>query len=173
MSHGKRRKQRITSDSNVVISAIVFDAFGTLMRISRRTNPYRELVREGRRQGVVLKPDSLHVAITANVSQDGIALTLGVALTPSRREELYRRLKDELSSIEAYVDAVEAISPGHYFSDTLGRVLMIGDSVRCDRDGPRDVGVIGFHLDRSGRGKIQDLVQFARMVIDRNSSQEA
>ncbi|WP_337993888.1 HAD family hydrolase [Pseudomonas putida] len=232
MSHGNSRKQRVTSDSNAVISGVVFDAFGTIVRISRRTNPYRELIREGRRQGVELKPDSLHIAMTANLSLDDMALTLGVALTPSRRQELYRRMEVELSSIEPYADAIEAISllsaagiktgicsnlagpygpkvreifphmdgytfsfeagvmkpdpaiyrlicdqmgvePGHYFNDTSGRVLMIGDSQRCDRDGPRDAGVMGFHLDRSGRGKIQDLVQFVRMVIDRNTPQEA
>lgn len=37
-----------------MISAAVFDAFGTVVRIRRRTNPYGALFREGRRQGVML-----------------------------------------------------------------------------------------------------------------------
>lgn len=228
MSHGKGRKQRITSDSNAVISAVVFDAFGTLACISRRTNPYRELLREGRRQGVELTPDSARIAMKANVSLDDMALTFGVSLTPSRREELHHRLEVEVASIEPYPDAVEAISllrsagikigicsnlaspygpkvreifphmdgyafsyevgelkpdpsiyqsicaqmdveSGHYFGDELGRVLMIGDSQRCDRDGPRVVGISGFYLDRTGHGQIHDLVQFAQMVTESNS----
>lgn len=49
-----------------------------------------------------------------------------------------------------------------------GRVVMIGDSRKCDRDGPRAVGIVGYHLDRSGQGKISDLVQFASLVTDHN-----
>lgn len=211
-----------------MISAIVFDAFGTIARIGQRTNPYRELIREGRRQGIALTLDSAHLAMTMNLSFDDLALSLGVSLEPAKREELHRRLVSEISSIEPYPDAVEAISllkeagiktgicsnlaspygprvreifplmdgyafsyevgatkpdpsiyqsicaqmdvePGHYFGDGLGRVLMIGDSQRCDLDGPRVVGISGFYLDRTGHGKIHDLVQFARMVTESNS----
>lgn len=211
-----------------MISGVVFDAFGTVVRIGQRTNPYRELIREGGRQGIALTPESANIAMTTNLSFDDLASSLGISLTPSKREELYRRLEMELSSIEPYPDAVEAMSllrevgiktgvcsnlaspygpkvreifplmdgyafsyevgalkpdpgiyqsicalmdvePGHYFGDELGRVLMIGDSQRCDRDGPRVVGISGFYLDRTGHGKIHDLVQFARMVTESNS----
>lgn len=211
-----------------MISGVVFDAFGTTVRISQRTNPYRELIREGRRQGVELKPDSAHIAMTMNLSLEELASELGVSLTASKRDELHRRLEAEVSSIEPYPDAVEAISflkkhkikagicsnlasaygpkvreifpqmdgyafsfeagvmkpdpsiyrlicdqmnvePGHYFSDNLGKVLMIGDSQSCDQDGPRAVGIAGCYLDRTGRGKIHDLMQFAEMVIAHNA----
>lgn len=211
-----------------MISAVLFDAFGTIVRIGQRTNPYRELIREGRRQGIALTAESANIAMTTNLSFDELASSLGISLTPSKREELHRRLEMELASIEPYHDAVEAISllkeagiktgvcsnlaspygpkvreifphmdgyafsyevgalkpypgiyqsictlmdvePGHYFGDELGRVLMIGDSQRCDRDGPRVVGISGFYLDRTGHGKIHDLIQFARMVTESNS----
>jgi len=42
---------------------------------------------------------------------------------------------------------------GHYLSDNLGKVLMIGDSQRCGQDGPRALGIADFYLDRTGRGK--------------------
>lgn len=45
------------------------------------------------------------------------------------------------------------------------RVMMIGDSQRCDRDGPRGVGIMGFHLQRSGRRGITNLVDFARLIL--------
>lgn len=39
-------------------------------------------------------------------------------------------------------------------------VLMIGDSRRCDADGPRVAGIEGYHLDRSGAGCFCDLLEF-------------
>jgi FMN phosphatase YigB (HAD superfamily) len=224
VGYGKSRNQRITSDFNAMISAVVFDAFGTIVRLTQRTNPYRELIREGRRQGVELKPDSARIAMTMNLSLDELASELDISLTASKRDELHGKLDTEISSIESYPDAVEAISllkshgiktgicsnlaspyghqvreifprmdgyafsyevgamkpdpsiyrllceqmdvePGHYFSEGSGRVVMIGDSQTCDQNGPRAVGIAGFYLDRTGRGKIHDLAQFAELVI--------
>ncbi|HGY9635389.1 hypothetical protein [Pseudomonas sp. NMI4491_12] len=56
------------------------------------------------------------------------------------------------------------VVPGHLFGDAA-QVAMIGDSPHCDRDGPRSVGIKGFHLDRSGTGAIRNLVQFAELVV--------
>lgn len=42
-----------------MISAAVFDAFGTIFRIRQRTNPYGALFREGRRQGGGSHPTAL------------------------------------------------------------------------------------------------------------------
>ncbi|MDN4511977.1 HAD family hydrolase [Pseudomonas sp. 2,4-D] len=56
------------------------------------------------------------------------------------------------------------VVPGHLFGD-VAQVAMIGDSPRCDRDGPRTVGIKGFHLDRSGTGTIRKLVQFVELVV--------
>lgn len=208
------------------VDGVVFDAFGTLLRITQRTNPYYELLREGRRQGMKLASDSIRIAMTTNHSFDEITSHLGVVLTPAERLELNTALRRELSSIQAFPDAEAAITllqtsgvrvgvcsnlaatygtvvrelfpqldgyafsfelgvmkpdpaiyhsicnqigvePGHCFSGERGRVWMIGDSPSCDRDGPREVGILGHHLDRTGRGQIQDLEHFARLVIDR------
>lgn len=45
------------------------------------------------------------------------------------------------------------------------RVVMIGDSLRCDCHGPRSVGISGIHLDRTGRGKINNLLDFAKLIV--------
>lgn len=212
-----------------MINGVVFDAFGTTMRIAQRMNPYRDLIREGRRQGVALTSMTTHIVMTSNLSLDEIASKLGISLTSAKRAKLIHALEMELSSIEPYPDALEAISmlqsagvkvgicsnlaspygpvvrnlfrtidghafsfelgimkpdpdiynaiclqmdvvPGHCFSEKTGRVLMIGDSPRCDRDGPRAVGILGFHLDRSNQCNIHDLVQFAELVLHRNYS---
>jgi FMN phosphatase YigB (HAD superfamily) len=42
---------------------------------------------------------------------------------------------------------------------------MVGDSLRCDCHGPREVGITGIHLDRSKYGGINDLMVFASHVL--------
>ncbi|PYD84431.1 haloacid dehalogenase, partial [Pseudomonas syringae pv. pisi] len=93
-----------------MISGVVFDAFGTIVRIGQRTSPYAALIREGRRQGVAISPGSTSLAMTTNLSFDELALRLGIELSSSKREELNRDLDRELSSIECFPDAVEAVS---------------------------------------------------------------
>lgn len=213
-----------------MISAVVFDAFGTVARISKRTNPFGALLKEGRRQGLALAPDSTRSVMTANLSLDQVADHLGIELSPLKRAELNDLLGQELSCVEPYPDALAAIEclqeagvvigicsnlaqpygpvirkafphvQCHAFSYELGvmkpepsiylamcremgletryaepenaqarsGVVMIGDSRKCDRDGPKTVGIEGYYLDRSGMGQISDLMQFADMIIDHN-----
>ncbi|WP_257605601.1 HAD family hydrolase [Pseudomonas amygdali] len=214
------------------VDGVIFDAFGTVLRIGQRTNPYRNLLREGRRQGLEFAPDSIRIAMTTNHSIYEIASHLGIHLTRAKREELSSVLERELSSIQAFPDAKTAIAllrqagvkvgicsnlaapygpvvrgifpqldgyafsfelgvmkpapaiyqsicsqmevePGHYFSSEHGRVLMIGDSEKCDQYGPRSIGVMGLHLNRNGQGPINDLQQFAELVIDQNRQFES
>ncbi|MBA1278809.1 HAD family hydrolase [Stutzerimonas stutzeri] len=56
------------------------------------------------------------------------------------------------------------IEAGHWF-DSHGRVLMLGDSRQCDRDGPREVGVMGYLLGRAGKGDFRNLLEFAKAVV--------
>lgn len=49
------------------------------------------------------------------------------------------------------------------------RVLMIGDSIRCDRDGARAAGLAGFYLRRTGRGDFSNLIEFAESVLKGHS----
>ncbi|KTB88295.1 haloacid dehalogenase [Pseudomonas syringae pv. syringae PD2774] len=207
------------------VEAVIFDVFGTIARIGQRSNPYRQLFREARRQGLLLPSEGICGAMTLDLSFNDFALHLEIELTPSQREKLNSDLQQELASVETFPDAVAAIrmlqgagikagvcsnlsapygpvvrrlfprmdgyalsyelgvikpdpsiyqsictqmnvEPGNLFDLEKGRVLMIGDSRRCDQDGPRAVGVMGFLLDRSDRGQINDLRQFAQLVID-------
>ena len=79
-----------------MISAVVFDAFGTVVRVGQRTNPYGALLKEGRRQGLALTPDSTHFVMTANLSFDQVADHLGIELSSSKRAEMNDALGDEL-----------------------------------------------------------------------------
>jgi hypothetical protein len=57
------------------------------------------------------------------------------------------------------------VVPGQLFG-VGAQVAMIGNSPRCDRDGPRAVGIKGLHLERSSARAIRDLVQFAVLVTE-------
>ncbi|MDO7901662.1 HAD family hydrolase [Pseudomonas sp. K1(2024)] len=46
------------------------------------------------------------------------------------------------------------------------RVVMIGDSLRCDQIGPGAVGISGYYLDRKSAGALTNLVQFAQLVLE-------
>jgi len=41
---------------------------------------------------------------------------------------------------------------------------MVGDSLRCDRNAPKEIGVMGYYLSRSGNGDFVNLLDFARAV---------
>ncbi|WP_448108983.1 HAD family hydrolase [Pseudomonas azerbaijanoccidentalis] len=44
------------------------------------------------------------------------------------------------------------------------RVLMIGESPKCDRDGPRQIEIVSYHLNRIGKGRFGDLLAFAHAL---------
>lgn len=46
------------------------------------------------------------------------------------------------------------------------RIAMIGDSIKCDRDGARAAGLAGFHLSRSGKGDFSNLIDFAECILE-------
>ncbi|UXH38766.1 HAD family hydrolase [Pseudomonas promysalinigenes] len=202
----------------------IFDAFGTAVRIGHRTNPYRQLLREGIKHGRRPHPGDAHVIMTLNLELHELAEHLGIRLSEPRRVEIESALQAEVDSIEAYPDATQAIAmlqergvvlgicsnlarpygaavkrlfPSidvYAFSFEVGaakpdpriyqallenigarpelsagtaapEVWMIGDSARCDRDGARAVGIEGHFLDRSGASPIQNLEQYAELVL--------
>lgn len=205
------------------ITAVIFDAFGTTVHITRPTHPYRQLLREGRPHGRVPKVDDFRMLMTNELSIGEAACILGIKLTPARLHLLEQAMKEEVASIRAYPDALEAIAilhaagvkvaicsnlakpygmaikqilpdldgygfsyqagvmkpdpiiyretcnllgvqPGNEFGGQ-GRVVMIGDSPRCDRDGPRQVGISGFLLSRGQPNGFSSLVGFAHTIV--------
>ncbi|ORL53298.1 HAD family hydrolase [Pseudomonas putida] len=207
----------------MAITAVIFDVFGTTLRIASPSHPYRQLLREGAKHGRRPTSGDAHKLMTLDAGIREAADYLGIHVTPSRMSEIESDLQREIESIEVFQDALDGITllrqhgiataacsnlaapygpavksllpelnaysfsyelgltkpapviyravcrdlgvvPGHLFGDSA-QVAMIGDSPRCDRDGPRAVGIKGFHLDRSGTGAIRDLLQFAELVV--------
>lgn len=57
------------------------------------------------------------------------------------------------------------LQPGNDFAGQ-GRVVMMGDSPKCDRDGPRLAGIQGFLLRRGDDAGFSDLQQFAGAALN-------
>lgn len=200
------------------VKAVVFDAFGTVVQIQRPLHPFRQILKEGIRQGRRPKPDDIHDLMTQNLSLRAAADKFGIEIDQDKWGVIQRALDEELESIQPYPDGQKAIEllqreglhvgvcsnlampygaavrrlyPGldaYGFSYEIGamkpdpviykatckllgsttsQVAMIGDSQKCDRDGPRALGIKGFFLDRQGGGEraFKDLVTFARFVL--------
>lgn len=203
-------------------TAVVFDVFGTLIRIQEKRNPYLQLLRYARTQGVSPCSNHIQMFMTQELEWKEAADALGIRAGYVKLHGLARLLEEELASMTLYPDAQQAIEllqaagikialcsnlasgygpavrallPGmdaYAFSYEMGalkpnpiiyqsacrdlgvqsgqqlwgdRVVMVGDSIRCDRDGARAAGIAGFHLSREGRGDFSNLVEFAECVL--------
>lgn len=209
----------------VKTSGVIFDVFSTLIKINDRRNPYLQLLRYGRKQGLCLSGEHLRMLMTQELGWQEAADLLRIRAGDVVLRGFAGELQKELASMTLFDDAQEAISmlreagvkiglcsnlasgygltvrellPGldaYAFSYELGvlkpdpliyktvcqelgvvpgmqlegeRVVMIGDSIRCDRDGARAAGLAGFYLGRAGKGDFSNLVEFARLIVEEN-----
>lgn len=207
--------------------AVIFDAFGTILQLRSGVHTYRQLLREGMRNGRRPRFDDVQKIMAFNGGLSACADYLGIQIQPRRLLEIESELDDEVSAIEAFPDAHEAIRflqqhrmrigvcsnlaqpygravrrhfpalDAYTFSYEVGRtkpdpqmysstcealglgvvqvfgnqqVVMIGDSLRCDCHGPRQVGITGIHLERSPPGQISNLMEFAKFVVGTRES---
>lgn len=202
-----------------MVSAVIFDVFGTLLEIRDRQHPYRQMLREGAQQGRLPSRDDLRVLMTFQGGLVAAADLFRIRLTPYKLGKLQVALERELESIRLYQDAQPAIErlrsqgvklglcsnlaqpycaavrkllpgldayalsaelkmmkpdpqmylatcrmlgviPGGRNGDPPHRIFMIGDSPKCDQHGPREIGVGGYLLQRSGSGRFRNLLEF-------------
>ena len=203
------------------VKFILFDAYGTLLRIPRGRHPYRQILKEGIKQGRRPQPDDLRKILTCNLSLGDAAEAFGIKIEPQQMADIEGDLAADLISITPYEDGLQAVEklqaegmrvavasnlaapysqpiqslypsvdafgfsfsigsmkPEPFFYRATcelvgasswdidsGKVLMIGDSEKCDCDGPQAIGIRGFLLSReSGKG-FSTLDEFSDMVL--------
>lgn len=91
-------------------TAVIFDVFGTLIRIQEKRNPYLQLLRYARTQGVSPCSDRIQMFMTRELDWEETAEALGVRAGYVKLHGLARLLDEELASMALYPDAAEAIA---------------------------------------------------------------
>ena len=202
------------------VQAVIFDAFGTIIRIENARHPFRQLLKLGIAQGRRPRPDDASVLMSHPWSLAQAADQFGIDVPPIELARIQSELDAELAGIQPFTDAlsciealqarglkvsvcsnlarpygaaVKRIFPGlesYGFSYEIGtlkpdrriydavltelavdscKVWMIGDSQRCDRDGPIALGVKGHYLNRTREGSpsdFHDLMAFKDVVLN-------
>lgn len=92
------------------IEAVVFDAFGTLLCIGTRKQPYLQLMRLAREEGRPPQGGDARTLMTQELGLAGAAERFQTSLQTSSLAALERDLFEELSSVTLYPDALPAIS---------------------------------------------------------------
>ena len=201
------------------VQAVIFDAFGTIIRIEKARHPFRQLLKLGIAQGRRPRPDDASALMSHPWSLAQAADHFGIDVPPTELARIESELDAELAGIQPFTDAlsciealqarglkvavcsnlarpygaaVKRIFPGlesYGFSYEIGtlkpdrriydavltelavdacKVWMIGDSQRCDRDGPIALGVKGHYLNRTREGSpsdFHDLMAFKDAVL--------
>lgn len=202
------------------VKGVVFDAFGTIVRITNPKHPYRQILKIGAVQGRRPSRRDIAVLMANPFTPKQAADQLGISISLPQLCQIKSELNVELASIEPFADALACINElktrgikvavcsnlalpygevvethfpnldAYAFSYAVGAlkpnsmiyeaalsqlslgaesVWMIGDSQRCDRDGPRHYGIRGHFLDRTGTGVLcdfSDLCAFQDAVLN-------
>lgn len=92
-----------------MIKGVIFDAFGTIVRISKGVHPYRRIIKIGIEQGRRPGKDDLQRIMTGHVGLREAARLFGIQVSQDQMVEIEHALEQELASIEAYEDGLKAV----------------------------------------------------------------
>ena len=90
--------------------AVIFDAFGTLLKIQGGRHPYRSLLKLGPRNGRRPRPNDAHVLMQEPLTFSQAATRLGIRVTRNELADLEQLLADEVAGIEPFEDGLEAVA---------------------------------------------------------------
>lgn len=90
-------------------SVIVFDVFGTLVRIGKRRSPYRKLMKWLEENGRHPKPDDAKFIMSQNLSFTEFVKLLEINVPGQLLQELEHELIEELQSIVLYEDTLSTL----------------------------------------------------------------
>lgn len=90
-------------------SIIVFDVFGTLVKIGERRSPYRKLMKWLKENGRQPKSDDAKFIMSQNLSFTELVKLLGINIPDQLLQELDHDLSEELQSIVLYGDTLSTL----------------------------------------------------------------
>lgn len=83
----------------MTIQAVIFDAFGTLMKIQDGSHPYRQLMKIGKAHGRRSRPDDASVLMKSPITLTQAAAHLGITASPEQLSALETVLADEIAAV--------------------------------------------------------------------------
>jgi FMN phosphatase YigB (HAD superfamily) len=89
--------------------AVIFDAFGTLIKISKGSSPYRKILKIGIEQGRRPQPRDGECILSLPMDLRQAADFFGISVDPSVMVCLESNLSRELADIQAYSDGICAV----------------------------------------------------------------
>lgn len=89
--------------------AVIFDAFGTLVKIHEETHPYRQILKLGIKQGRRPRPDDIRTIMSGHVGLRDAAKLFGIEVDQGKMIDLELMLERELASIEPFEDGLKAV----------------------------------------------------------------
>lgn len=92
-----------------MINAVVFDVYGTLLRIGERRHPFRQLMKVLRSQGRQPQTDDARILMTNDVGITGAAALLNAKLSLAELGRLENDIFRELASVSLYDDSLAAL----------------------------------------------------------------
>lgn len=90
--------------------AVLFDAFGTLVKIQGGAHPYRKIMRLGLEQGRRPSPTDAEALLSKPLDLITAAHHFGITVPGTMMAGLEDALQRELNSMEAHQDGIEAVS---------------------------------------------------------------
>lgn len=91
------------------VPAVIFDAFGTLIKISRGSSPYRKILKIGIEQGRRPQPRDAECILSLPMDLRQAANFFGISIDPSVMVRLESDLTRELADIQPYPDGIHAV----------------------------------------------------------------
>ncbi|MHA6136536.1 HAD family hydrolase [Pseudomonas mohnii] len=91
------------------VLAVIFDAFGTLVKISEGVHPYRRILKLGIEQGRRPQPSDAKNLMTLPMNLRQAADFFGIHVDPNVMAQLEADLFDELEGIQAYNDGLSSV----------------------------------------------------------------
>jgi FMN phosphatase YigB (HAD superfamily) len=92
-----------------MISAVGFDAFGTLLNLKSKRHPFRQLLKEGIAAGRRHSPDDVRVLMSHPWTLQDAADHLVINVSPTRLQALQDDLDREVTSITPFADGLKAV----------------------------------------------------------------
>lgn len=88
---------------------IVFDAFGTLVKIGESRSPYRKLMKWLKDSGRKPSSKDINIIMSNSVDIKQLATLFGYTIPPNLLNEIYNDLQFELNTIELYSDTIPTL----------------------------------------------------------------